>query len=199
MPIILLTEKLAGDIQSIEIKPALRSPDAGRSSGRAMMKLETASGASRPQLWRRRARGEGGGAAVACASTMPLIVLAVAVAVDYASVSRFRTRVQLAADAASVAASRTIARHPGGAGGRDLDDLAEHIAAGIFVMRAPRGAGGRPTIETTSRASAVTTRVGYQGVAPSNFGSALGYDAINVSATATSPSVVADSRTTPAP
>jgi Flp pilus assembly protein TadG len=163
------------------------------------MRLRIVSGACRPQLWRRRARAEGGAVAIACASAMPLIVLAVAVAADYASVSRFRTRVQLAVDAASVAASRTIAQHPDGARGRGIDDLAEHIAAGVFVMNAPRGAGGRPTVETTSRASAVTTTVGYQGVAPSNFGSALGYGAINVNATATSLSVVADSRTTPAP
>ena len=161
------------------------------------MRLRMASAAGRPQLWRRRAHSAGDGA-VACASAMPLIVLAVAVAADYASVSRFRTRVQLAVDAASVAASRTIAQHPDGARGR-VDDLAEHIAAGVFVMNAPRGAGGRPTVETTSRASAVTTTVGYQGVAPSNFGSALGYGAISVNATATSLSVVADSRTTPAP
>jgi uncharacterized membrane protein len=162
-----------------------------------MMNLRTAIGAGWQQLWRRRRRGEGGGALVACASAMPLIVLAVAVAADYASVARFTARVQLAADAASLAATRAVLRHPDGTGG--VDELAEQIAAGAFALNAPRGAGGTPTVETRSRASAVTTAIGYQGVAPSNFGSALGYRAFSVHATATSLGVVADSRTTSAP
>ena len=132
-----------------------------------------------------RARGEGGAAAVACASAMPLIVLAVAVAADYVNVARFTTRVQLAADAAAAAVSGTIARNPN-VDGRDVDEIAERIAAFVFARNAPRGAGGTPTVATTSRASVVTTTVGYQGVAPSNFGSALGYGAISVKASATS-------------
>ncbi len=163
------------------------------------MNLRTASGAGRPQLWRRRARGEGGAAAVACASALPLIVLAVAVAADTVNVARFTTRVERAADAAAGAVSETIARTPNGVDGRHVDELAERIAAFVFARYAPRGAGGAPTVATTSRASVVTTTVGYQGVAPSNFGSALGYDAISVMASATSLGVVADSRATPAP
>ena len=65
-----------------------------------------------------RRRPEGGGA-VACAAAMPLVVLALAVAADYASMSRFRTHVQLAADAASLAAAEAIARHPSRAGESD--------------------------------------------------------------------------------
>ncbi len=156
------------------------------------MNLRTASGAGQPRLWRRRARGEGGASAIVCASAMPLIVLAVAVAADYANVTRFRTRVQLAADAAAAAVSRTIARNPKVDGG-DVDVLAERIAAFVFARNAPRDAGA-PTVATTSRGSVVTTTVGYQGVAPSNFGSALGYGAISVKASATSLGLVADSR-----
>jgi uncharacterized membrane protein len=164
-----------------------------------MMNLRTAFAAGRPQLWRRRRRGEGGGALVACASAMPLIVLAVAVAADYASVARFKTRVQLAADAASLAATGAAVGHPDGVGVGHTDELAEQIAAGVFAMNAPRGARGKPTVETRSRASVVATTVGYQGVAPSNFGSALGYGPISINAAATSLGVVADSRTTSAP
>ncbi len=162
------------------------------------MSLRTASGAGRPQLWRRGLCGDGGGALVACASAMPLIVFAVTVAADYANVARFTTRVQLAADAAAAAVSRTIARNPN-VDGRDVDPIAERIAAFVFARNAPRGAGGAPTVATTSRASFVTTTVGYQGVAPSNFGAALGYGAINVNASATSLGLVSDSRATPAP
>jgi len=45
----------------------------------------------------------------------------------------------------------------------------------------------------------VTATVGYDGVAPSNFGSALGYGAFHVSASATSRALVADSQTTATP
>ena len=58
-----------------------------------------------------------GDRAVACAAAMPLVVLALALAVDYASVSQFRARVQLAADAASLAAAAAIAGQPGCADG----------------------------------------------------------------------------------
>jgi hypothetical protein len=40
----------------------------------------------------------------------------------------------------------------------------------------------------------VTANVGYAGVAPSNFGSALGYDAVSADASSTSPARVADFR-----
>jgi Flp pilus assembly protein TadG len=124
-------------------------------------------------------------------------LLALAVAADYASVSRFRTRVQLAADAASLAAAESIAGHPDRARGGDADDLASRAAAAAFVRYAPRGAGS-PTVAVNSRAAAVTATVGYAGLAPSNFGSALGYDAISVDALATSLMRVADSRSTAA-
>ena len=105
---------------------------------RSMMSLRTAAGAGRPRLLRRRVCGDGGAAVVACAAAMPLIVFAVAVAVDYANVARFTTRVQLAADAAAAAVSKTIARNPN-VDGRDVDQVAERIAAFVFA-RKPRGA-----------------------------------------------------------
>jgi Flp pilus assembly protein TadG len=144
----------------------------------------------------RRPRREGGGT-VAWAAATPLVMLALAVAVDYASVSRFRTRVQLAADAASLAAAESIAGQPDRARGGDADDLASRVAAAAFVRYAPGGAGS-PTVAVNSRAAAVTATVGYAGLAPSNFGSALGYDAISVDASATSLLWVADSRSTAA-
>jgi Flp pilus assembly protein TadG len=143
-----------------------------------------------------RRPGREGGAPVACAAALPLVVLALAVAADYANVSRFKTRVQLAADAASLAAAEAIARHPDRVGGSDVDDLANRAAAAVFASRAPRGAGGTPTVAAKSRAAAVTATVGYAGVAPSNFGSALGYDTISVNASAISLTRVADSRLT---
>ena len=143
----------------------------------------------------RRRRPEGGGA-VACAAAMPLVVLALAVAVDYASVSRFRTRVQLAADAASLAAAEAIAREPDRAAGSGAGDLAGQVAAAAFVRHAPRGAAGAPILAVKSRPAAVTATVDYVGVAPSNFGSALGYDEISVNASATSLTRIADSRPT---
>jgi Flp pilus assembly protein TadG len=133
-----------------------------------------------------------GGGVVACAAAMPLLLVALAVSADYASVSRFRTRVQLAAAAASLAAAEAIARQPDRAGGSDVDDLASEVGAGVFVRHAPRGAAGTPTVAVMSRAAVVTATVGYAGVAPSNFGSALGYDAISVDASATAPTRVAD-------
>ena len=141
------------------------------------------------QFW--RSCPEGGGA-VACAAATPLIVLALAVSADYASVSQFRTRVQLAADAASLAAADAIARGRDRVGRSDVDDLASQVAATVFARRAPLGAG-TPTVAVKSRAAAVTATVGYAGVAPSNFGSALGYDAISIDASATSLMRVADS------
>ena len=140
-----------------------------------------------------RARSEGAGL-VACAAAAPLAMLALAVAADYAKVSHFRSRVQFAADAASVAAAEAIARQAGVA---DNGDVAARIADSVFRGQAPRGAG-TPTIAVKSRAAAVTATVGYAGVAPSNFGSALGYDAVSVDASSTSLARVADSRRTAA-
>jgi Flp pilus assembly protein TadG len=139
-------------------------------------------------LGRRRSEG---GATVACAAAMPLVVLALAVTADYANVSHFRSRVQLAADAASVAAAEVIARQPDST--NDGGDLAGHIAEFVFIDHAPRGAG-TPTVDVKSHATAVTATVGYVGVAPSNFGSAFGYDAVSVDASSTSLARVADFR-----
>jgi hypothetical protein len=141
--------------------------------------------------------GSEGGGTVACAAAAPLVVLALAVIGDYAHVSRFRTRVQLAADAASFAAAEAVARHPDSAGGSEADRLAGRVAAAVFISHAPPGAG-TPSVAVKSRAAAVTATVVYTGVAPSNFGSSLGYDAISVVASATSPARIADSRSTPA-
>jgi Flp pilus assembly protein TadG len=158
-----------------------------------MIKLRTAS-ADEPR-WPNRSHRETGNGAVAWASAAPLIVLALAVAADHAHVSRFRTQVQLAADAASLAAAGAIARHPDSAG----DGVAASVAAAVFARSAPRGAGGKATVAATSRAAVVTATIGYDGVAPSNFGSALGYAAFHVSASATSHALVADSQTVATP
>ena len=160
------------------------------------MRFGTASAAGRFSQIRRPRRESG--AAVACAAALPLVLLALAVGADYASVSRFRTRVQLAADAASFAAAEAIARRPDRAGESDVDDIAAQVAAAVFAGRAPRGAGGTPTVAAKSRAAAVMATVSYAGVAPSNFGSALGYDAISVNASAISLARIADSRLTAA-
>jgi Flp pilus assembly protein TadG len=136
-------------------------------------------------------RGSEGGATVACAAAMPLVVLAFAVAADYANVSHFRSRVQLAADAASVAAAEAIVRQPDST--NDSGDLAGQVAEFVFIDHAPRGAG-TPTVDVKSHATAVTATVGYVGVAPSNFGSAFGYDAVSVDASSTSLARVADFR-----
>lgn len=146
------------------------------------------------RFWRRHLRTRSGDAAVACAAAVPLLALALAVGADYANVSQFRSRVQLATDAASVAATRVVARPPDGAAGSDVDQLAAQVADDVFALKAPRGAAGTPTFERTSGAPMITTTVGYHGVAPSNFGAALGYGAVNVNASATSHAVVADSR-----
>ncbi len=139
-----------------------------------------------------RTRSEGAGL-VACASAAPLAILALAVAVDYAKVSHFRSRVQFAAGSASVAAAEAIARQPGIANGGDI--IAGRVAESVFKDRAPHGAGA-PTVAVTSRAAAVTATVGYAGVAPSNFGSALGYDSVSADASSISLARVANSRLT---
>ena len=138
-----------------------------------------------------------GGSAVASPRPMPLVVLALAVAADYAEHVVVQGPCSAApADAASLAAADAIARQPSRAGESDVEGLAGQVAAAVFVRRAPRGAAGAPTVATRSRAAAVTASVGYAGVAPSNFGSALGYDAISVEASATSLARLADSRLT---
>jgi Flp pilus assembly protein TadG len=139
-----------------------------------------------------RHSSEGGGL-VACAAAMPLAMLALAVTADYARVSHFRDRVQQATDAASVAAAEAVARQPDIAA--DNDVLAGQIADVIFQGHAPRGAG-TPTVAVKSSAAAVTATVGYAGLAPSNFGSVLGYDAVSADASSTSLARVADSRPT---
>ena len=120
---------------------------------------------------------------VACAAAVPLAALALAIAADYAKVSHFRSRVQLAADAASVATAEAIARQPDAA--NDSDVRAAQIGDSVFLSHAPRGAGA-PTVAVKNRVAAVTATVGYAGVAPSNFGSALGYDGVSVDASSTS-------------
>lgn len=135
-------------------------------------------------------RGSEGGATVACAAAMPLVVLTLAVSADYANVSHFRSRVQLAADAASVAAAEAIARQPDSS---NSGDLAGQVAEFVFIDHAPRGSG-TPTIDVKSHSTAVTATVGYVGVAPSNFGTAFGYDAVSVDASSTSLARVADFR-----
>jgi hypothetical protein len=123
-------------------------------------------------------RGSEGGATVACAAALPLVVLALAVAADYANVSHFRSRVPIARQADST---------------NDGGDLAGQVAEFVFIDHAPRGAG-TPTVDVKSHATAVTATVGYVGVAPSNFGSAFGYDAVSVDASSTSLARVADFR-----
>jgi Flp pilus assembly protein TadG len=134
-----------------------------------------------------------GGATVACAVAMPLLVLAFAVGADYAKVSHFRSRVQVAADAASLATAETVARQRDIA--NDSDALADQVADFVFIGQAPRGAG-TPTVAVRSAAAAVTANVGYAGLAPSNFGSAFGYDEVSVDASSTSLARVADFRST---
>jgi Flp pilus assembly protein TadG len=150
-----------------------------------MMKLRTGPEADR-RLCRLGCLNSGGEGAIAFAAAAPLLVLAVAVAADHAQVSRFRTQVQLAAEAASIAASEAIARRPDSAGD------GARIAAAVFVRNAPRGAMGTPSVAATTRGAVVTATVAYDGVAPSSFGSALGYGAFRVNATATSHALVAD-------
>jgi Flp pilus assembly protein TadG len=134
-----------------------------------------------------------GGATVACAVATPLMVLALAVGADYAKVSHFRSRVQVAADAASAATAETVARQRDLA--NDSDALADQVADFVFIGQAPRGAG-TPTVAVKSAATAVTATVGYAGLAPSNFGSAFGYDEVHVGASSTSLARVADYRST---
>ena len=85
-----------------------------------------------------------GGAQSHAPSAMPLLVLALAVGADYAKVSHFRSRVQVAADAASVATAETVARQRDIA--NDSDALADQVADFVFIGQAPRGAGRRPSL-----------------------------------------------------
>jgi uncharacterized membrane protein len=138
-------------------------------------------------------RSSEGDATVACAVAMPLLVLALAVSTDYAKVSHFKGRIQVAADAASVATAETVARQRDLA--NDSDALADQVADFVFVGQAPRGAG-TPTVAVKTAAAAVTANIGYAGQAPSNFGSAFGYDEVSVDASSTSLARVADYRST---
>jgi Flp pilus assembly protein TadG len=133
-----------------------------------------------------RPHSEGAGA-VALAAAMPLAVLALAVTADYAKVSHFRSSVQKAADAASVATAEAVARQPDIA--LDNDALAGQVADVVFLDHAPRGAG-MPNVAVKSSAAAVTATVGY------NFGSVLGYDAVSADASSTSLARVEDFRPT---
>ena len=99
----------------------------------------------------------------------------------------------MAADAASLAAAEAVARQPDIANGSDA--LAGQVADVVFLGQAPRGAG-TPNVAVKSSAAAVTATVGYAGLAPSNFGSVLGYDAVSADASSTSLARVADSRPT---
>ena len=139
-----------------------------------------------------RPHSEGAGA-VACAAALPLAVLALAVTADYTKVSHFRGRVQQATDAASAAAAEAVARAPDITS--ENDRLAGQVADVVFLDHAPRGAG-TPTVALKSTAAAVTATVGYAGLAPSNFGAVLGYDAVSADASATSLARVADFRPT---
>jgi hypothetical protein len=75
----------------------------------------------------------------------------------------------------------------------DKDVLAGQVAHVVFLDHAPRGAG-TPTIAVKSAAAAVTATVGYEGLAPSNFGTVLGYDGVGANASSTSLARVADFR-----
>jgi Flp pilus assembly protein TadG len=139
-----------------------------------------------------RPHSEGAGA-VALAAAMPLAIMALAVTADYARVSHFRSGVQKAADAASIATAEAVARQPDIA--VDNDALAGRVADAVFVGNAPRGAG-KPNVSVKSSAAAVTATVGYAGLAPSNFGTVLGYDVVSAAASSTSLARVADFRPT---
>jgi uncharacterized membrane protein len=128
---------------------------------------------------------------VACAVAMPLIVLIFAVGADYAKVAHFRSGVQHAANVASSATAEAVARQRDVA--NDSDALADEVADSVFLGQAPRGAG-TPTVAVKSAATAVTANVGYAGLAPSNFGSAFGYDEVSVDASFTSLARLADYR-----
>jgi len=136
-----------------------------------------------------RTHSEGAGV-VACAAAAPLAMLALALTADYAKVSHFRARVQQATDAASVAAAEAVAQQP------DItnDVLAGQVADVVFLDHAP--GAGTPTVALKSTAAAVTATVGYAGLAPSNFGAVLGYDAVSADASSTSLARLADFRPT---
>ena len=139
-------------------------------------------------------RDEGGASAVMFAVSLPLVLLSIAVAIDYTNASRFKTRVQAATDAASLAATEAIAQNPNA---KNLSSdqataIATPIAVAYFVANAPPGATGRPTVTPTSYNSTVTTTVAYQGTAPSNFGTLLGYGGMTANTLATSQAVVGE-------
>jgi hypothetical protein len=88
-----------------------------------------------------------------------------------------------------LAAAEAVARRPEG---NDSDAIAGQVAGVVFTSHAPPGAG-TPSVAVKSNAAAVTATVGYAGLAPSNFGSAFGYDAVSADASSISPARVADS------
>jgi Flp pilus assembly protein TadG len=133
-----------------------------------------------------------GATAVIFAGTLPVVLLAMAVAIDYTNASRFKTRVQAAADAASLAATEALARNPNGANGLSVEQYAQQVANGYFTANAPPGATGAPTVTASSYNSTVTVAVGYQGTAPSNFGSVLGYSGFTASTSSTAQAVVGE-------
>jgi hypothetical protein len=139
-----------------------------------------------------RPQSEGAGT-IALAAMAPLAVMALAVTADYAKVSHFRNGVQKAADAASVLTAEAVAREPDLA--LDHDAFAARVADFVFLGHAPPGAG-TPNVALKSSAAAVTATIGYTGLAPSNFGSVLGYDAVSADASSTSLARVADFRAT---
>ncbi len=135
---------------------------------------------------------ERGATAVIFAGALPVVLLAMAVAIDYTNSSRFKTRIQAAADAASLAATEAIAQHPNGANGLSVEQYATQVANGYFTANAPPGATGAPTVTATSYNSTVTTAVSYQGTAPSNFGVALGYSGFTTNTSSTAQAVVGE-------
>ncbi len=94
---------------------------------------------------------------------------------------------------------RWLSRLNGEGGGAVAFAAAAPLIVLSVARNAPRGAIGKLSVAATSTAAVVTATVGYDGVAPSNFGSALGYGAFRVTASATSHALVADSHTTATP
>ena len=80
-------------------------------------------------------------ATVACAAAMPLLCWLLRWRADYAKVSHFRSRVQLAADAASVATAEAVARQPDIA--NDSDALWPIRSPMPSSSARPRGGPGR--------------------------------------------------------
>ena len=139
-------------------------------------------------------RDEGGASALMFTLSLPVVLLAIAVAIDYTNASRFKTRIQAAADAASLAATEAVAQNPNAAN-LSLDQvtqIAQPIADAFFTANAPPGASGQPTVTPSYYNSTVTVEVGYQGTAPSNFGALLGYSGFTANTSSTAQAVVGE-------